>query len=266
MAFDMQSPFKFFAMDNQHAFYVFNSNTVTAFTGPTLETIDESRFNTLGDKIIASNFYDGNLIFFSLNHGILRTKDNSLRLSIDEESSFTLGNRGDQSIDNSYLVGNSLLRGSNNTPNQNFSQYNPDLSNVSMQSLDDMSFNFNKTSNRQATFDFTFSNMASGDQLNLTRLKEAFQCYLKKEERDSQELIEELLQACTDRKVDYVCVELSEKLIDDIPAHDPRWAELNSKSKSLNTNLIISNQLKGKIRLHEYFVTFLKKFQLWDKV
>jgi hypothetical protein len=174
-------------------------------------------------------------------------------------------NRADQSIDNSYIGGNSLLRG--NTTSQNFSQYNPDLSNVSMQSLDDMSFNFNKTSNRQTTFDFTFSNTASTDQFNLTRLKEAFQCYLKKEERDSAKLIEELLQETThDRKVDFVCVELSEKLIDDIPAHDPRWAELNSKSKSMNTNLIISNQLKGKIRLHEYFVTFLKKFQLWDKV
>ena len=67
-------------MDNQHAFYVFNSNSVISFTGPTLETSDESKFNTLGDKIIASNFYDGNLVFFSLNHGILKTKDNSVRL------------------------------------------------------------------------------------------------------------------------------------------------------------------------------------------
>ena len=68
-----------------------------------------------------------------------------------------------------------------------------------------------------------------------------------------------------DKKIDFICVELSEKLIDDIPAHDPRWAEMN-KTKSLNTNLIISNQLKGKIRLHEYFIAFLKKFNLWDKV
>ena len=70
-----------------------------------------------------------------------------------------------------------------------------------------------------------------------------------------------------DKKLDFLCVELSEKLIDDMPAHDPRWAELNTtKSKSLNTNLIISNQLKGKIKLHEYYLTFLKKFQLWNKV
>ena len=68
-----------------------------------------------------------------------------------------------------------------------------------------------------------------------------------------------------EKNLDFLCVEPSEKLIDDMPAHDPRWAELNNK-KPMNTNLIISNQLKGKIRLHEYFLTFLKKFALWDRL
>lgn len=80
-------------------------------------------------------------------------------------------------------------------------------------------------------------------------------------------MVEELLRSnMLERKIDFICVELSEKLIDEMPAHDPRWAELGNKTKSMNTNLIISNQLKGKFRLHEYFVTFLKKFQIWDKV
>jgi nuclear pore complex protein Nup133 len=125
----------------------------------------------------------------------------------------------------------------------------------------------NKKGNRQS-LDFTFSNLASTDQFLLNRLKEAFQCYLKKEERESQLIIDELLKANTmngEKKLDFLCVELSEKLIDDMPAHDPRWAELNNK-KSMNTNLIISNQLKGKIRLHEYYLTFLKKFGLWEKL
>ena len=80
---DVSLWFKFHAMDNQHAFYVYNSNNVISFTGPTLETSDESKFNTLGDKIIACNFHEGNLVFFSLNHGILRAKDTSLRLRYD---------------------------------------------------------------------------------------------------------------------------------------------------------------------------------------
>jgi hypothetical protein len=89
----------------------------------------------------------------------------------------------------------------------------------------------NKKGNRQS-LDFTFSNLASTDQFLLNRLKEAFQCYLKKEERESQLIIDELLKANTmngEKKLDFLCVELSEKLIDDMPAHDPRWAELNNK-------------------------------------
>jgi len=64
-----------------------------------------------------------------------------------------------------------------------------------------------------------------------------------------------------------LCVELSEKLIDDIPVHDPRLAENSVKSgKSLNSNLIISNQLTKKLQLHEYFLKFLKAFNIWQNV
>lgn len=124
-------------------------------------------------------------------------------------------------------------------------------------------------------FDFTFNNnLATPDQLTFGLLKDSFQFYLKKEERQSQAAIDEILKTIsTDpAKLDIICVELSEKLIDDVPAHDPRWAELSGKSvsgaggKSMNTNLIISNQLRGKIRLHEYFLTFLRKLGLWDRV
>ena len=69
-----------------------------------------------------------------------------------------------------------------------------------------------------------------------------------------------------DKKIDFLCVEFSEKLIDDMPSQDPRWAELNPKGKSFNSNLIISNQLKSKLKFHEYFLTFLKQFQIWSKV
>ncbi|CAF0780515.1 unnamed protein product [Brachionus calyciflorus] len=235
--------YKFFAMDNRHAFYLYNQNSVISFTGPTLEFTGESKFNTLGDRIIACNSCDNDLVFFSLNHEILKVKDNSLRLSLDEESFTT--NRADQSL-------------------SNVSNFHFDL-NSSVQSLGGEDTSFYKGAHRQS-LDFTFSNLNSKEQLALTKLKESFQCYLKKEERESQLLIDDLIQNdLVDKKLDFLVVELSERLIDDVPAHDPRWAEL-TKSKSLNTNLIISNQLKGKIKLHEYFVAFLKKFNLWDKL
>ena len=81
-----QLQYRMHAMDNKHAFFIYNSNTIVSFTGPNLEMTGESKFNTLGDKLIASNFFENYLIFFSLNHGILKAKDNPLRLSIEEES------------------------------------------------------------------------------------------------------------------------------------------------------------------------------------
>jgi hypothetical protein len=130
--------------------------------------------------------------------------------------------------------------------------------------------NLDETSFRGASnqsFDFTFTSHAMSDQSLLIKLKEAFQFYLRKEERECESIVEEILMSqLTNNKLDLICLELSEKFIDDVPAHDPRWAELSSKGKSLNTNLIITNQLKSKIRIHEYYITFLKKFQVWDKL
>lgn len=80
-------------------------------------------------------------------------------------------------------------------------------------------------------------------------------------------MVDELIQSnLLEKKIDFICVELSEKIIDDMPAHDPRWAELSNKSRSFNTNVIITNQLKGKQRMHEYFVSFLQKFGIWERV
>ena len=89
-------------------------------------------------------------------------------------------------------------------------------------------------------------------------------------QRETQYLIEEILRVTkssnNNNKIDFLCVEFSEKLIDEIPVNDPRWAEVGQKSKSFSSNLIISNQLKGKLKFHEYYMTFLKKYQIWDKV
>jgi hypothetical protein len=65
--------------------------------------------------------------------------------------------------------------------------------------------------------------------------------------------------------IDLLCVELSEKIIDDVPAHDPRWAENHALGgKSFNSNLIIIKQLNGKLKMHEYYISFLKAFNLWQ--
>lgn len=177
---------------------------------------------------------------------------------------------GNQSLDTNNLSFSNMIQ--HRSINQTFGGGGGDMSmNMSGGGVgDEVSFGM-RAASRQA-FDFTLSNLASPDQQVFGLLKDAFQFYLKKEERQSQTLVDEIVKTIAaeqPRKLDVICVELSERLIDDVPAHDPRWAEQlssNKSSKSLNTNLIISNQLKGKIRLHEYFLTFLRKMSLWDKV
>lgn len=250
---DMQTLYHIHAMDNQHALYIYNSNLLVSFTGPTFDMNGESRFNIMGDRLLASNFYDSELVFFSLTNGILKTRDNSPRFSLDEES-FHVENT---SFANAHM--SSVL-------NATASNVTTDHFNASsIQNVDDLSFTMRGASRQ--SLDMNFSNLMASDQSMVLMLKEAFQCYLKKDERNSENIADELLRnTLGDRKIDFYVNELSEKLIDDMPAHDPRWAEMNPKGKSLNTNLIISNQLKGKIRLHEYYLSFLRKFGVWDKL
>ena len=75
-------------------------------------------------------------------------------------------------------MGDTMFATSHVRASMTMNQFN-DISNLSMQSGDDSMINYK--GNRQS-FDFTFSNLASTDQFMLNRLKEAFQCYLKKEE------------------------------------------------------------------------------------
>lgn len=249
-----QTQYRLKAMDNQYALYVYSTNLVLSFTGPTFDFSGESKFNTLGDKLVSAEFYDSDLLYFSLNHGILKTKDNSLRLNIEDESFMSKTTAETSNLNfsisqhnNTAMAGNiSLLGGGHND------------------STDDMSFN--KTAKLHA-FDLTFTNVNVSDQSILIRLKEAFQLFLRKDERETQALVDEIFKLSSmDKKIDFLCVEFSEKLIDDMPSHDPRWAELNPKGKSFNSNLIISNQLKGKVRFHEYFLTFLKQFKIWENL
>lgn len=64
-----QSQYRIRALDNQYALYIYTSNMVLSFTGPTFDFAGESKFNTLGDKLVSAEFYENDFLFFSLNHG-----------------------------------------------------------------------------------------------------------------------------------------------------------------------------------------------------
>ncbi|KAK3749505.1 hypothetical protein QZH41_013473 [Actinostola sp. cb2023] len=67
--------------------------------------------------------------------------------------------------------------------------------------------------------------------------------------------------------LDAAVASLSEELIDDYPAADPRWAEsIPAGGISASSSLIILHQLEDKLKAHEFFVNFLKGVTLWDKL
>lgn len=142
-------------MENQHAFYIFNQNTVISFTGPMLEIAGETKFQSHEDRIAAHGKYESDYLLFSLNNGILRIKDtNTINMSIQEESLML-----NTSQNLSQTMNNSAL----------------DSSNLSFQQqTHDFTFS-------QQPGDFTITNI-SKEQTALLRLKAAFQLYLRKEE------------------------------------------------------------------------------------
>jgi nuclear pore complex protein Nup133 len=250
---DIQSLYHMHALNNQHAFYLHDLHSIVLFSGPNLEMTGETRFQTPNDKLVACALHERELLFFTLNNGIVKAKDNTISLNIQDDSCLanTLIDSRPSALSQSFGLSSNL----NGTSFQDFS-------NASMLS-DESSFSMRASSRK--SIDFTLNNLGP-DQTALMRFKAAFQLYLRKEENESQAVLNELFQDAS-LSLDTLCIELSEKLIDDVPLHDARWAELNNKTgKSLNSNLIISNQLNGKLRVHEYFLSFLKAFGLWKKI
>ena len=142
-----------------------------SFTGPTFDFSGESKFNTLGDKLVASAFYENDLLFFSLNHGILKTKDNSLRLNIEDDIFMKNVASTSETLNYSNFANNTLgnisLLGGN------------EMSNTTLQGGDEYSFS---RAAKPHSFDMTFTNLNVNDQSLLVRFKEAFQLFLRKDE------------------------------------------------------------------------------------
>ncbi len=125
-----------------------------------------------------NTFYAETFNLVPVFQGILKTKDNSLRLNIEDDSFMS---KASSAFDTSNLMSFSPLPNRlNNTSIVNTS--NLTLLGGHNESGDmtaDMSFN--KTAKLHA-FDMTFTNVSGADQSGLVRLKEAFQLFLRKDE------------------------------------------------------------------------------------
>ncbi len=81
--------------------------------------------------------------------------------------------------------------------------------------------------------------------------------------------------ALVDSSLDKLVLSMSQDLIDDFPASDPRWmesvpaseaAELEGSASSQATSLLILHQLEDKQTALEFYINFLQEVGLWKQV
>ena len=128
--------------------------------------------------------------------------------------------------------------------------------------------------------DLTMSE-SKGDQL-----KAAFLLFCKRSMGQSVSIVAELFPASdgaaastaavVDSALDRLVANMSQDLIEDFPASDPRWMEsaegvASASSGALSsvgtsTSLLILHQLRDKQTAHDFYINFLKEVGLWDRV
>ncbi|KAL8610413.1 hypothetical protein ACOMHN_035130 [Nucella lapillus] len=108
----------------------------------------------------------------------------------------------------------------------------------------------------------------------LSQLKACFLSSLSGNQADVQQMVDDLFPASvmdappgeSGRELDQLVASLSSDIIDDYPTADPRWAEAVRQEGGSSSSVIIVQQLRDKVRAHDYLRSFLKKFTLWDKL
>ena len=122
--------------------------------------------------------------------------------------------------------------------------------------------------------DLTMSE-SKGDQL-----KAAFLLFCKRNMSQSVSIVADLFPASdtastaantVDSALDRLVANMSQDLIEDFPASDPRWMESaeggsSSSSVGTSTSLLILHQLRDKQTAHDFYINFLKEVGLWDRV
>ncbi|XP_031561013.1 nuclear pore complex protein Nup133-like [Actinia tenebrosa] len=137
----------------------------------------------------------------------------------------------------------------------------------------DLSFSRSRIQEPQASQsivpDVSFSqDFTDGDSTTdqLTQFKAAFLQFCQQNINDAQNICDQLFTPDSSG-LDSAVAALSEELINDYPASDPRWAEsIPAGSVSTSSSLIILHQLEDKLKAHGFLVNFLKGVGLWDRL
>lgn len=100
----------------------------------------------------------------------------------------------------------------------------------------------------------------------MSKLKLAFINFCRKNVYEAQTLLEEIFASPAskgqiDSLMDRTVVELSQKIIDDYPASDPRWTDsvpAGHESTFTTVSLLVLHQLEDKVKAHDLYQTFLR--------
>lgn len=115
----------------------------------------------------------------------------------------------------------------------------------------------------------------SGSSEPSSRLKAAFLMSIRAaaHQLDVQLAVEDLFSVVSTPSrepgslLDRLVISLSQEMVDDYPASDPRWAEsLPSGSMPTSASLILLHQLDDKLKAHQLFLNFLKTYGLWNRL
>ncbi|XP_072031616.1 nuclear pore complex protein Nup133-like [Amphiura filiformis] len=209
--------------------HVYSENLVLSLTGSNLSP-SRIEFNQAGSGILGAGVCDGNAIFFSKAHGLVTIATHQAETSfLHDESVADQSSRFEQS---------SVLP----------SPIKTELPSSSV----------------PATV---------GDE-KTQGLKAAFLQACRQNLSQAESLVEELFPTelpssvyQVDSALDTAVASLSQALIDDYPASDPRWAEsVPHDSASSTSSLILLHQLEDKMKAHDHFVSFLKNVGIWERL
>ncbi|XP_074646097.1 nuclear pore complex protein Nup133-like isoform X2 [Tubulanus polymorphus] len=112
---------------------------------------------------------------------------------------------------------------------------------------------------------------SNNDPSKVSCLKSAILLTLQGKKAEAQAIVANLFplsdSADTNSPLASTIVKLSQEMIDDFPATDPRWAEAIPEDSTSSTNsLIILNQLQDKFKAHHHMLTFLHDMNLWNRL